>query len=93
MGCGSCDLNLYCEVVDCICLVDVDVIINLMVGMGGDFEIGLGEDLMCFGKGIDLVGGFMCLVYVEELLFEICMFDCGMLNFGDGDYIYVLMFV
>src|SRR6218665_1551574 len=66
-----------------------DVIINLTAGMGGDLEIGAGEEPMRFGQGTDLVGGLTRLVHVEELLPEICTLDCGTLNFGDGDYIYV----
>ena len=66
-----------------------DVIINLTAGMGGDLEIGPGEDPMRFGKGTDLVGGLTRLAHVEDLLPEICTLDCGTLNFGDGDYIYV----
>ncbi|AIO35252.1 3-keto-5-aminohexanoate cleavage protein [Burkholderia pseudomultivorans] len=88
-GRGSRDPNLYREVVDRIRSADVDVIINLTAGMGGDLEIGPGEDPMRFGKGTDLVGGLTRLVHVEELLPEICTLDCGTLNFGDGDYIYV----
>ena len=44
---------------------------------------------MQFGAGTDLVGGLTRLAHVEELLPEICTLDCGTLNFGDGDYIYV----
>ena len=75
--------------VDRIRSADVDVIINLTAGMGGDLEIGPGEDPMRFGKGTDLVGGLTRLAHVEDLLPEICTLDCGTLNFGDGDYIYV----
>ncbi len=88
-GRGSRDPNLYREVVDRIRSADVDVIINLTAGMGGDLEIGAGEEPMRFGQGTDLVGGLTRLVHVEELLPEICTLDCGTLNFGDGDYIYV----
>lgn len=49
-GRGSRDPNLYREVVDRIRSADVDVIINLTAGMGGDLEIGPGEDPMRFGK-------------------------------------------
>ncbi|WP_250475832.1 3-keto-5-aminohexanoate cleavage protein [Caballeronia sp. GAFFF1] len=88
-GRGSRDPALYREVVDRIRSSDVDVIINLTAGMGGDLEIGPGEEPMRFGKGTDLVGGLTRLAHVEELLPEICTLDCGTLNFGDGDYIYV----
>jgi len=56
-GRGSRDPALYREVVDRIRSSDVDVIINLTAGMGGDLEIGAGEAPMQFGAGTDLVGG------------------------------------
>ena len=83
------DPALYREVVDRIRSSDVDVIINLTAGMGGDLEIGAGESPMQFGAGTDLVGGLTRLAHVEELLPDICTLDCGTLNFGDGDTIYV----
>ena len=88
-GRGSRDPALYREVVDRIRSADTDVIINLTAGMGGDLEIGPGENPLEFGAGTDLVGGLTRLTHVEELLPEICTLDCGTLNFGDGDYIYV----
>ncbi|MGV8604778.1 3-keto-5-aminohexanoate cleavage protein, partial [Pseudomonas aeruginosa] len=42
-----------------------------------------------FSAGTDLVGPLERLRNVEELLPEICTLDCGTLNFGNGDYIYV----
>ena len=88
-GKPSRDVALYREVVERIRSSGVDVIINLTAGMGGDLEIGPGEKPMEFGAGTDLVGGLSRLPHVEELLPEICTLDCGSLNFGDGDYIYV----
>lgn len=88
-GRGSRDPALYREVVDRIRSADTDVIINLTAGMGGDLEIGAGEHPMDFGAGTDLVGGLTRLAHVEALLPEICTLDCGTLNFGDGDYVYV----
>ncbi|MBI3899310.1 MAG: 3-keto-5-aminohexanoate cleavage protein [Gammaproteobacteria bacterium] len=88
-GKPSRDVNLYREVVDRIRSSGVDMILNLTAGMGGDLEIGKGEEPMNFGKGTDLVGGLTRLVHVEALLPDICTLDCGTLNFGDGDYIYV----
>jgi uncharacterized protein (DUF849 family) len=37
----------------------------------------------------DLVGALERLVHVEELRPEICTLDCGTLNFGDGNLVYV----
>ncbi|CAJ9065708.1 methionyl-tRNA synthetase [Burkholderia pseudomallei] len=88
-GRGSRDPRLYREVVDRIRSADVDVIINLTAGMGGDLEIGAGENPMRFGKGTDLVGGLTRLFFNDTATTEIYTLDCGTLNFGDGDYIYV----
>lgn len=88
-GKGSRDIALYREVVERIRESDTDLIINLTAGMGGDLEIGPGEQPMDFGSGSDLVGPLTRLAHIEELRPEICTLDCGTLNFGDGDYIYV----
>jgi uncharacterized protein (DUF849 family) len=78
-GVGSRDPALYREVVERIRESDSDVIINLTSGMGGDLAIGHGESPMDFGNDSDLVG--------PET--RLCSLDCGTLNFGDGNMIYV----
>ena len=83
------EVALYREVMERIREADVDIIVNLTAGMGGDLEIGAGESPMEFGPNTDLVGPLTRLAHVEELLPEICTLDCGTLNFGDGDTIYV----
>jgi len=88
-GQGTRDPALYREVVDRIRDSDTDVIINLTSGMGGDVAIGRGETPMAFGNETDLVGPMTRLEHVEELLPDICSLDCGTLNFGDGNMIYV----
>jgi len=88
-GKGSRDPVLYREVMERIKASGVDVIINLTAGMGGDLDIGPGENPTAFGPNTDLVGPLARLVHVEELLPDICTLDCGTLNFGDGDLIYV----
>ena len=88
-GKGSRDPVLYREVMEHIKASGVDVIVNLTAGMGGDLDIGPGEDPLKFGPNTDLVGPLTRLVHVEELLPDICTLDCGTLNFGDGDLIYV----
>ena len=74
------DPALYAQVMDRIRDSGVDVIVNLTAGMGGDLEI---------GPNTDLIGPMARLIHVEQLLPEICTLDCGTLNFGDGDTIYV----
>jgi uncharacterized protein (DUF849 family) len=88
-GKGSRDPALYRELMERIRASGVDVIVNLTAGMGGDLEIGPDENPTAFGPGTDLVGPLTRLVHVEELLPDICTLDCGTLNFGDGDTIYV----
>ncbi|WP_339489581.1 BKACE family enzyme [Pseudomonas sp. EL_65y_Pfl2_R95] len=88
-GKPSRDVELYREVVERIRESGTDVIINLTAGMGGDLEIGPGEQPLEFGAGTDLVGPMERLKHIEALRPEICTLDCGTLNFGDGDYIYV----
>ena len=88
-GKGSRDPALYREVMARIRDSGVDIIVNLTAGMGGDLEIGAGENPLAFGPATDLVGPLTRLVQVEELLPDICTLDCGTLNFGDGDTIYV----
>ena len=88
-GKGSRDPALYRELMERIRASGVDVIVNLTAGMGGDLDIGAGEKPLEFGPDTDLVGPLTRLVHVEELLPEICTLDCGTLNFGDGDLIYV----
>ncbi len=88
-GKGSRDVNLYREVVERIRAKNTEVVINLTAGMGGDVEIGKGEEPGSFGPETDLVGPVERLLHVEELRPEICTLDCGSLNFGDGDTIVV----
>jgi len=88
-GKGTRDVSLYAEVVERIRAKNTDVVINLTAGMGGDVEVGKGEDPMAFGEETDLVGPVERLLHVAELRPEICTLDCGTLNFGDGDTIVV----
>ena len=87
-GKGSRDPKLYHDVVERLRASNVDMIINLTAGMGGDYEVG-DQDPLKHGPGTDLVGALERLAHVEELRPEICTLDCGTLNFGDGNMIYV----
>ena len=88
-GKGSRDPALYREVVERIRESDTDVIINLTTGMGGNLYIGPGENPLLFEETTDLVGPLERMVHVEELMPEICSLDCGSLNWGDGNFVYV----
>jgi uncharacterized protein (DUF849 family) len=82
------DPDLYAEVVERIRASETDVIINLTAGMGGDFELG-DPDPKIAGPNTDLIGPLERLIHVERLRPEICTLDCGTLNFGDGNTIYI----
>jgi uncharacterized protein (DUF849 family) len=88
-GKGSRDPALYRELMEHIKASGVDVIVNLTGGMGGGLDIGGGEHPMDFGPDTDLIGPLERLVHVKELMPDICTLDCGTLNFGDGNRIYV----
>ena len=84
-------VDLFREVVERIRASDVDVVLNLTAGMGGDLVLG-GEDapLPPNDDGTDMAGAEERLAHVEELLPEICTLDCGTMNFAaGGDYIMV----
>ena len=90
-GRGSRDPALYREVVERVRSADVDVVLNLTAGMGGDLVLG-GADapLPANADGTDMIGARDRLVHVEELRPEICTLDCGTMNFAaGGDYVMV----
>lgn len=88
-GAASRSVALYREVVERIRDAEQDVVINLTAGMGGDLLLGPDEAPMQFADGTDLVGGLERLAHIEELRPEICTLDCGSLNFGDGNLVYI----
>jgi uncharacterized protein (DUF849 family) len=90
-GRGARDPRLYREVVDRVRAADVDVVLNLTAGMGGDLVLG-GPDapLPPDAAGTDMAGAAERLAHVEELRPEICTLDCGTMNFAaGGDYVMV----
>ena len=82
-------VELYAEVVERIRGSDVDVIINLTTGMGGDLYFGPDDEPMNFGDSTDCVGQMERIKHVEDLLPEICSLDCGSFNYSGGDYVYI----
>jgi uncharacterized protein (DUF849 family) len=79
---------LYRDVVERIRGSDVDVVLNLTAGMGGDLVLGGVESpLPPNADGTDMAGATERLEHVRELLPEICTLDCGTMNFAEGDYV------
>jgi uncharacterized protein (DUF849 family) len=87
-GQGSRDVALYREVVRLVRESDVDPVLNLTAGMGGDLILDPGEPTKQL-PGTDLVSALERLAHVEELRPEICTIDCGSLNFGEGSQVYI----
>ena len=87
-GAPSRDVALYKEVVRLIDDSDVNPVINLTAGMGGDLVIDPADPTTQL-EGTDLISGLDRLPHVEDLRPEICTIDCGTLNFGEGSNIYV----
>ncbi len=81
-GAASREVALYREVVERIRESDTDVVINLTTGMGMDMVIE-DDDPTRAGPGSDIVPALERIPHVEELLPEICSFDCGTYVFGE----------
>ncbi|MDW5313084.1 3-keto-5-aminohexanoate cleavage protein [Rhizobium sp. PL01] len=80
--------DLYKEVTDLIRSADVDVVVNLTAGMGGDMIFGnVEKPLPLNPNGTDMAGATERVSHVAECLPEICTLDCGTMNFSLGDYV------
>jgi uncharacterized protein (DUF849 family) len=90
-GKGARDPELYRQVVDRVRSSDVDVVLNLTAGMGGDLVLGGAEaPLPLDATGTDMAGAGERLAHIEALRPEICTLDCGSMNFAaGGDYVMV----
>ncbi len=81
------DPKLYREVTDRIRESEMDVVLNLTAGMGGDIVFGPTERPLPVQAGTDMVGAAERVVHVAECLPEICTLDCGTMNFAEADYV------
>ncbi|SNT36597.1 3-keto-5-aminohexanoate cleavage protein [Tropicimonas sediminicola] len=86
-GVPSRDLAYYREVTDRIRAADVDVVLNLTAGMGGDLVLGGTEEPLPPAAGTDMVGAEERVAHIAECLPEICTLDCGTMNFAEADYV------
>ena len=87
-GVGSRDPKLFKEIVDRVRDSNIDIVINITAGMGGDW-ISDTSDPALPGPGTDMIGPEERLAHIKECLPEICSLDCGTLNFSDTDMIYI----
>ena len=82
------DVHLYREVVERIRSSEVDVVINLTAGMGGDIVFGPTDaPLPLAEQGTDMVGAAERVAHLEACLPEIATLDCGTMNFAEADYV------
>jgi uncharacterized protein (DUF849 family) len=86
-GTPSRDLKLYREVTDRIREANVDVVLNLTAGMGGDLVFGPPSAPLPLQARSDMVGANERLAHIAECLPEICTLDCGTMNFAEADYV------
>ena len=67
---------------------EVDVVLNLTAGMGGDMVFGPSESpLPLKEQGTDMIGAAARVEHVAQCLPEICTLDCGTMNFAESDYV------
>ena len=86
-GKPSRNLAYYREVTDRIRDSDVDVVLNLTAGMGGDIVFGGTESPLPVAEGTDMIGAEERVAHIVECLPEICTLDCGTMNFAEADYV------
>ncbi len=80
--------DLYREVTERIRDAEVDVVLNLTAGMGGDIVFGGVEAPFPVNQqGTDMVGATERMAHVADCLPEICTLDCGTMNFAEADYV------
>jgi len=87
-GIPSRRIDYYREVTDRIRAADVDVVLNLTAGMGGDMVFGSTDaPLPLKEAGTDMISAAERVEHVRQCRPEICTLDCGTMNFAEADYV------
>ncbi|TDK48753.1 3-keto-5-aminohexanoate cleavage protein [Antarcticimicrobium luteum] len=87
-GAPSRKLEYYREVTERIREAEVDVVLNLTAGMGGDIVFGSPERPLPLNEaGTDMAGAAERVEHIAQCLPEICTLDCGTMNFAEADYV------
>jgi uncharacterized protein (DUF849 family) len=86
-GAPSRDPKLYREVTDRIRDADVDMVLNLTAGMGGDLVFGPPNHPLPLASGTDMASAEERMQHIADCLPEICTLDCGTMNFAEADYV------
>jgi 3-dehydrocarnitine:acetyl-CoA trimethylamine transferase len=85
-GAPSRELALYKETAKLIRESDVDVILNITTGMGGDL-IPSEDDPSVGGPGTDMITPEERVRHIEIIKPEICSLDCGSFNYAQTAYV------
>ena len=87
-GTPSRKMEYYREVTDRVRASDVDVVLNLTAGMGGDIVFGEPSSPLPLNEAAtDMVSAEERVAHIAECLPEICTLDCGTMNFAEADYV------
>jgi len=86
-GAPSRDKKMFREVTDRIRDSEIDVVLNLTAGMGGDMVFGDVESPLPPISGTDMAGATERVAHIAECRPEICTLDCGTMNFAEADYV------
>ena len=87
-GAPARDLALYREVTERIRAADVDMVLNLTAGMGGDLVTGPPDaPLPLKIAGTDMASAEDRVAHIVACRPEICTLDCGTMNFAEADYV------
>jgi uncharacterized protein (DUF849 family) len=86
-GAPSRKLAYYREVTEWIRAADIDIVLNLTAGMGGDIVFGNAAQPLPLAAGTDMVGATERVAHIADCLPEICTLDCGTMNFAEADYV------
>ena len=87
-GAPARDLDLYREVTDHIRAANVDMVLNLTAGMGGDLVTGPPDaPLPLKAAGTDMASAADRVAHIVTCRPEICTLDCGTMNFAEADYV------
>ncbi|MGB7433270.1 MAG: 3-keto-5-aminohexanoate cleavage protein, partial [Ahrensia sp.] len=87
-GAPSRDKALYRELTERVREADVDVVLNLTAGMGGDIVFGSADRPLPLNMSqTDMIGAEERVAHIAECRPEICTLDCGTMNFAEADYV------
>ena len=87
-GAPSRKSEYYREVTDRIRASDIDVVLNLTAGMGGDMVFGAPSAPLPLNEAeTDMASAEERVAHIAECLPEICTLDCGTMNFAEADYV------